>query len=185
MGAKTKPKMRDGRQSQSRNTTPGSIVSVPISTVGPSNPIHSDTSTAGPIELHYEDILGRHSGGGIPELRHLEQITRDLLSIDHHGFELGEIFDTTMRECERVRKYRWHEEEEKERMRREAEERENLKRAAEDEDDARGRRTTKPKKLKKERSDMREERPLTHGAHGLARQDGSDLPVKGMHRLQM
>lgn len=188
MGAKTKPKVRDGRQSQSRNTTPGSIVSVPINVAGPSNSIHSDTSMSGlmePSSISYEDILGRHSGGGIPDLRHLEQMARDLASIDLQGVTKGEIFDTAMREGARLRKERFDEEQEKERMRREAEEREILKRAAEDEDDAKGRRTTKPKKLKKERSDMKEERPLTHGAHGLARQDGLEVPVKGMRPMHI
>lgn len=63
---------------------------------------------------------------------------------------------------------------------REAEERESLKRAIEEDDeDARGRKGGKVKK-RKASSSIREERPLNHGAHGLARQDGLDLPLKGM-----
>lgn len=181
IGAKTKPKVRDGRQSQSRNTTPGSIVSVPIS-VGPSNAMHSDTPMTGLTELisiNYEDILGRHSGGGIPDPRHLEHMARDLTNIDHHADVKGELFDTTLREISKFQKERMDEERERERMKRDAEEKDNLKRVVEDEDDARVKRLAKPKKLKKERSDLKEERPLTHGAHGLARQDGLDIPAKG------
>ena len=52
-----------------------------------------------------------------------------------------------------------------------------LKKEAEEEDDEiRGRKGGKVKK-KKERSIAREERPLARGAHGLARQDGLDLPL--------
>ncbi len=188
MGGKSKPKVRDGRQSQSRNTTPGSMVSVPISVVGTSNNINSDTPMAGLIETsstNYEDILGRHNGGGIPDPRHLEHMARDLSILDLQAGSKGETFDTGMREISKVQKERLEVEREKERMKRDAEEKENLKRVAEDEDDARGRKTTKPKKPKKERSDLREERPLTHGAHGIARQDGLDLPVKGMHRMKI
>jgi transcriptional adapter 3 len=86
-----------------------------------------------------------------------------------------------MREISKAQKERLEDEREKERLKRDAEEKENLKKVAEDEDDGRGRKMPKPKKPKKERSDLREERPLTHGAHGIARQDGLDLPVKGIH----
>ena len=76
-------------------------------------------------------------------------------------------------------------EEEREREReqaarlREIEERETLKREAEEDEEARGRKGGKNKKQKKESSSIREERPLNHGAHGLARQDGLDLPLQG------
>lgn len=185
IGGKTKPKVRDGRQSQSRNTTPGSIVSVPIS-VGPPTAIHADTPMAGlaePVSINYEDILGRHSGGGIPDSGHVEHMAKDLTDIDHQADLKGELFDTTLREIVRLQKARIDEERERERMRRDAEEKDALKKAVEDEDDARVKRMAKPKKLKKERSDLKEERPLTHGAHSLARQDGLDIPAKGMHEF--
>ena len=187
IGGKTKPKVRDGRQSQSRNTTPGSIVGVPIS-VGPPNAMHSDTPMAGimePVSINYEDILGRHSGAGIPDPRHLEHMAKDLTNIDHQADLKGEIFDTTLREISRLQRDRMDEERERERMKRDAEEKDNLKRVVEDEEDARVKKAAKPKKLKKERSDLKEERPLTHGAHGLARQDGLDMSAKGMHTVQI
>lgn len=187
IGAKTKPKVRDGRQSQSRNTTPGSIVSVPIS-VGPSTAIHSDAPMAGLAEtvlINYEDILGRHSGGEIPNPKHLEHMARDLTNIDHQADLKGDLFDTTMREIVRLQKDRIDEERERERMRRDAEEKDALKRVVEDEDEARIKKMVKPKKLKKERSDVKEERPLTHGAHSLARQDGLDIPAKGMPEVHI
>lgn len=179
--------MRDGRQSQSRNTTPGSIVSVPVSVIGPSNTMHPDASMGGLVEsntTNYEDILGRHSGGGIPDPRQLEHMARDLTNIDRQADLKGETFDTIIRELIRLQKDRIEEEREREKQKRELEEKELLKRVAEEEDDAKGRRVTKPKKPKKDRSDLREERPLTHGAHGLARQDGLNLPGKGIYRAQ-
>lgn len=187
IGGKTKPKVRDGRQSQSRNTTPGSIVSVPIN-ANPPTAIHSDTPMTGltePVSINYEDILGRHSGGGIPDPRHLEHMARDLTNIDHQADLKGELFDTTLREIVRLQKDRIDEERERERMRRDAEEKDNLKRVVEDEDEARVKRVAKPKKLKKERSDLKEERPLTHGAHSLARQDGLDIPAKGRSKVHV
>ena len=66
---------------------------------------------------------------------------------------------------------------------REAEEKESLRRAAdEDEDDVSLRKAGKNKK-RKTSSSTKEDRPLNHGAHGLARQDGLNLPLKGTVHL--
>ncbi|KAL9103554.1 MAG: hypothetical protein Q9187_008995, partial [Circinaria calcarea] len=82
-----------------------------------------------------------------------------------------------MRELSVRRKEREAEERDREKANREAEERESRKRAAEDEEESRARKGGKLKK-RKDRSSIREERPLTHGAHGVARQDGLDLTSK-------
>jgi hypothetical protein len=64
--------------------------------------------------------------------------------------------------------------EEIENERRDEERKERLKRDAADEEE-RGRNKANKVKKRKDASRAREERPLTHGAHGLAPQDGSNL----------
>ena len=54
-----------------------------------------------------------------------------------------------------------------------------LNKEAEDEGDITFKKGVKLKK-RKDQSNAREERPPNHGAHGLARQDGLNLPLKGM-----
>lgn len=183
MGGKSKAKARDGRQSPSRNTTPSSNVSIPISNSGPLTTVYLDIPTENliiPTNTNYDDILERHGGGGgIPDPKLLEIMANDLNVLSQLADTRGQACDGAMRELSKRRKEKREEERAREQANREAEEKESLKRAAEDEDEARGRKGAKLKK-RKERSNVREERPLTHGAHGLARQDGSDLPAKGM-----
>ena len=133
------------------------------------------------METGPEESLWRHTGPGIPDSRILELMAKELMNMEHQASAKGETFDTIMRELAAVEKDRCEQEE---RIKREIEEKGFLKRPAEDEGDAKANRITKQKKQKKERGDPKEERPLTHGAHGLARQDGSDLPIRGMHRLR-
>lgn len=182
MGGKSKAKARDGRQSPSRNTTPSSNVSIPISVAGPLTTVYLEIPTENltiPTNTNYDDILERHGGGGgIPDPKLLEIMANDLHVLSQLADTRGQACDGAMREISKRRKEKREEERAKEQANREAEEKESLKRAAEDEDEARGRKTAKVKK-RKERSNVREERPPTHGAHGLVRQDGSDLPVKG------
>jgi transcriptional adapter 3 len=75
------------------------------------------------------------------------------------------------------------EQREREKAEREMEEvREKMKRDVEDEDDEiRGRKSGKVKK-RKDRSSVRDERPLVHGAHGLVKQDGLDVLMEGTLR---
>lgn len=182
MGGKSKAKARDGRQSPSRNTTPSSNISIPISNSGPLTTVYLDIPTENliiPTNTNYDDILERHGGGGgIPDPKLLEIMANDLNVLSQLADTRGQACDGAMRELSKRRKEKREEERAREQANREAEEKESLKRAAEDEDEARGRKGAKLKK-RKERSNVREERPLTHGAHGLARQDGSDLPAKG------
>lgn len=191
MGGKSKAKARDGKQSPSRNTTPSSNVSIPASIAGPLSTVYLEIPTENliiPTNTNYDDILERHGGGGgIPDPKLLEFMANDLNELSQLADKRGQACDGAMRELSKRRKEKREEERAREQANREAEEKETLKRAAEDEDEARGRKGTKVKK-RKERSNVREERPLTsvreerpltHGAHGLARQDGSDLPAKG------
>lgn len=182
MGGKSKAKARDGRQSPSRNTTPSSNISIPISIASPLTTVYLDIPTENlmiPTSTNYDDILERHGGGGgIPDPKLLEIMAHDLNVLSQLADTRGHACDGAMREISKRRKEKREEERAREQANREAEEKVSLKRAAEDEDEARGRKGAKVKK-RKERSNVREERPLTHGAHGVARQDGSDVPAKG------
>ena len=182
LGGKSKPKVRDGRQSRSRNTTPFPTVSIPVSVVPAATayleiPIAnlSDSTT-----INYNNILEQHSGGGgIPDPKDLESMANDLKTLSIYADTRCDACDGAMRELSKRRKERMEDDKEREQVRRDAEEKDNLKRLAEDEEDPRGRKGGKLKKIKKEGGIVKEERPLAHGAHGLARQDGLDLPVKG------
>ena len=181
---KSKSKGREGRQSRSRNSTPCSSVSAPIA---PSHTALLDIFIGNlmvPTNISYDDILERHGGaGGIPDPSHLTTMAKDLKQLSELASARKDTCNDAVRELEK-RKGTLDEERRREQDARirEAEEREILKtpkkEAEEEDDEIRGRKGGKPKK-KKERSSIREERPLAHGAHGLARQDGLDLPLKG------
>lgn len=186
LGGKSKNKGREGRQSRSRNTTPSSVVSAPISTVASSNTAYLDIPLGKlmiPTNINYDDILERHGGGGgIPDPKHLETMANDLKTLSQLAETRGQACDGGMRELSNRRKDKEAEDREKEKAAREKvdrdeEEKEKSKRAAVEEA-AKGRKGLKMKK-RKEHITAKEERPLTHGAHGLARQDGLELPTKG------
>lgn len=175
-GVRQRP--RDGRQSQSRNTTPGSVSVKIVNNSGTNPTVPSEVPPDAQVtELSYEESLWRHSGPGVPDLRVLEMIGKDLTSLELQAGTKGEALDILMRECSEVQRARL---DEKERVKRVAEEKVPFKRFTDDDSDAKASRTPKPKKQKKG-SDSKEERPLTHGAHGLARQDGVELPSRGRY----
>ena len=186
MVGKSKPKNKEGRQSRSRNTTPSSSVSAPLtSTISP----HSAfldllvSSLEIPTNISYDLVLERHGGGGgIPDPNHLETISNDLKTLALLANTRSDANTKGMRELSERRKQAIEAERERERDQAAKdlaeEERKSLKREAEEEEEDRERRIGKTKK-KKERSTVKEERPLNHGAHGLARQDGLDLPLEG------
>lgn len=182
-----KTKGREGRQSRSRNTTPSSIASAPLISTTPSHTSFLDIPIGNlvvPTNISYDDILERHGGsGGIPDPSHLTTMVKDLKQLCELASARNETCNLGMRALVEKRKQALDDERDREREQaaraREAEEREILKRETVDEDDVRGRKAGKPKKHKQEPTSVREERPLAHGAHGLARQDGLDLPLKG------
>ena len=138
-----------------------------------------------PTNISYDDILERHGGaGGIPDPSHLTIMAKDLKQLSELASARSDTCNAGMRALSEKRKEALDDERQREQEAhaREAEERETLrmlkKEAEEEDDEIRGRKGGKVKK-KKERSSVREERPLAHGAHGLARQDGLDLPLKG------
>ncbi|KAL8641385.1 MAG: hypothetical protein Q9228_001798 [Teloschistes exilis] len=179
MGGPGKAKSRDGRQSRSRNTTPSSNISIPISSNTQSHTAYLQTDMGKlmvPTNITYEQLLNQHGGGqGIPDPTSLNQMVDNLKTLGQLAEGRSVACDKGMRELSRRRKERVEEEHRLEQENRDREEKASLKRAA-DEEEARGRKTLETKKVKKERSIAREERPLAVGAHGLARQDGLDLP---------
>lgn len=184
LAGKSKPKVRDGRQSPSRNTTPSSIASLPftVAVLSTASTAYLDipvSSLVLPPNITYDDILERHGGGGgIPDPKNLELMASDLNSLSISAETRGQACDGAMRELAKRRKERIEADRMREIASREAEEKENLKRVAEEDDDGGGKKTGRFKK-RKDRINVKEERPLAHGAHGVARQDGGDLPVKG------
>ncbi|KAL9030935.1 MAG: hypothetical protein Q9196_000982 [Gyalolechia fulgens] len=138
-----KAKSRDGRRSRSRNTTPLSNISIPISSKTASHTAYLNIDLGSimvPTNVTYEHLLNQYGGGqGIPDPASLNQMVDNLRM-------LGQLAEERSRACD----------------------------GAEDEE-AKGRKSPKTKKVKKERSNVRVERPLVVGAHGLARQDGVGL----------
>ena len=184
-GGKGKNKVKENRQSRSRNTTPGSVGAAAIITGAGLGAGHTSYLEIPIIKLtiptivSYDEILEKYRGsGGIPDPKHLDVLANNLNILSQSAQERGQACDGGMRELSKRRKESLEEEREKEQAPREADERESLKRGAEAEEDTRGRKGTKVKK-RKEHSSIREERPLTHGAHGLTRQDGGDTAVAG------
>ena len=184
-----KIKGRDGRRSSSRHTTPSSTISAPLTSPIPTNTAFLDipiSSLAVPSNVKYEDILERHGGnGGIPDPKHLETIADSLKMLAKLAQSRSEFNDVGMRALSARRKEALEQEREREQEARENERLEVARREAQEEEEAREKKSGKANK--KERSRVREEkpqdRPLNHGAHGLARQDGLDLPLKGVLRL--
>ena len=134
-----------------------------------------------PTNITYENVIDRHGGGGgIPDPAHLETISNDLKTLAQLANARSDANTKGMRELADRRKQLVDEQikRERERTRSQADEdRKSLKREAEDDDEG-DPKVGRPRK-KKEKSVAREERPLNHGAHGLARQDGLDLPLEG------
>lgn len=170
---------RESRRSRSRNTTPSSVGASASSTFGGGSTAFLDMPLSQlmvPTNLNYDDILERHgSSMGIPDTKHLDTLAADLRALAQLAELRGQVCDKGMRDLSHRRKERLEEEREKERENRDAEDRkERIRRetVAQDAEDERA----KNGKLKKrkDRSSNRESRPLAHGAHGVARQDGLD-----------
>lgn len=171
-GQKAKKGGRDVRRSNSRNSTPistGASITMPTSETTETAlleiPIKSLKSSS------YDDLVEQHTGAAIPDSKGLdaliERLNQHILIVN----ERARVCDRGMRLLSANRKER-AEELETERRDQERKERTRVSREAEEEE--RGRKASKMKK-RKDTSITREQRPLTHGAHGLAPQDGSNL----------
>jgi transcriptional adapter 3 len=163
----TGKKGRDVRQSRSRNTTP--------SLAGAVLPPSESGNTAYlllPIQsFRTSDDIVEPYGAPIPTSKDLETLLERLRGLVAVVEARGAVCDRGMRMLAQARKDRL---EEIERQRRDEENNERLKKEAADEEE-RGRNKANKIKKKKDVTGAKEERPLTHGAHGLAPQDGSQL----------
>jgi len=170
---KSKGKGRDARQSRSRNTTPSNAGSVPAAVLPIASYLVNDVSKLiDQANGQYTDMLDLVAGPNIPDSRTLETIVEHLKSLSDMADARGDTCNAGMREMSLKRKDVTEDPE----LSREIGERAKLKRETEEDDDQihKG----KPKKRKGHVS-SKEERPLNHGAHDVARQDGAETKVEG------
>lgn len=197
---KNKARPRDAR-SGSRHTTPGSNVSIPITSPPPTNTAFLDipiVNLSVPPNVKYDDILERHGGnGGIPDPKHLETIATELRLLADAARIRSKYNDGGMRELSRRRKEAIEEERERERedrerhekrersARRELERREAERRDVDMEDISPDKKNGKVKK--KDRSVAREENPRERtpnlAAPSIAKPEALEIPVIGTSRL--
>ncbi|KAL4942430.1 hypothetical protein BDV06DRAFT_163817 [Aspergillus oleicola] len=173
---KGKGKGRDARPSRSRNTTPSSGSSAaPAPTSAPTSYLENDASKlVVPTTVQYVEILERMGGvGPIPDSKALELLMEHLRSLSQSAEARGDACNASIRELSQKRKEVADEPEPYEGERK-------MKREADDDDeDSKAVRAGKLKKRKERGSSSKEERPLTHGAHELSRQDGGETKVEG------
>ncbi|KAI9782895.1 MAG: Transcriptional regulator [Candelina submexicana] len=187
VGGKGKGKGRDARRSRSRNTTPSSVgASASLTSTGSEITAYLETPISDlmiPANATCEGVFEQYcSGPNIPDLKSLNALAEKLKLLVSLAETRGEACDKGMRELSNRRKERVEENRQKEIEDRELEaKKEKIRQEAavkEEEEEARlGRKGTNIKKMK-DRSKVRETRPLTHGAHGVARQDGGDTQMK-------
>ncbi|KAL3496630.1 histone acetyltransferases subunit 3-domain-containing protein [Aspergillus germanicus] len=176
---KGKGKGRDVRPSRSRNTTPSSGFSAaPTATSAPlSSYLDNDASKLMiPVTIQYGEILERMGGvGPIPDSKSLELLIEHLKSLSELAEARGDACNAGIRELSQKRKEVVDEHDAYE-----AGDRPKMKREADDdEDDNKALKAGKLKKRKERGSSSKEERPLTHGAHEISRQDGAETKVEG------
>lgn len=179
---KSKGKGREVRRSRSRNTTPSSVST---NTVTGISYLDNDISKMlVSTSVQYSDILDKLGGSGqIPEQKALESLVEHLKTLSQFAEARGEACNAGIREISQKRKDALEELREREQFDRDAEERLRMKREADDDEDMG--RSSKGGKLKKrkDRGTVKEERPLSHGAHGVAKQDGTDLKTDSKHAI--
>ncbi|GLI82018.1 transcriptional regulator [Penicillium ochrochloron] len=171
---KSKGKGRDARPARSRNTTPSNAGGIPA-VAAPPIPSYLENDVTKLIDLangQYTDLLDLVAGPNIPDSKTLETLVEYLKSLSDMADARGEACNAGMREMSQKRKEVMDDQE----ISREVSERAKLKRETEDDDDLVHRAKLKKRK---ERSSTKEERPLNHGAHDLARQDGAETKVEG------
>ena len=171
-------KGREVRPSRSRNTTPSSSFSAgPTASVpAPSYYLDSDLSKLLIPSSQYAEILERMGGvGPIPDSKSLESLVEELKNLAQMADTRGDVCNAGIRELSQKRK---DVPEEPEPMDHDAGERTRMKREVDDDEDL----PIKGGKLKKRKErggSTKEERPLNHGAHEVARQDGAETKIEG------
>jgi len=156
-------------QSRSRNTTP-SLVGKEAAIV------ETDLGDTAFLELPIQsfrtsdDVVDNYTSA-IPNSKDLELLLERLKRLVDVVETRSAVCDRGMRMVAQAKKDRLYE---IELEARDEEQKERLKREVADEEE-RGR--NKANKIKKKKDSAKEERPLTHGAHELAPQDGSNLGI--------
>ncbi|KAM3089012.1 Transcriptional regulator [Clarireedia jacksonii] len=167
----TGKKGRDGRQSRSRNTTPSFV-----GTAGSAAHVDAGKTPYTQIPIHalrtsLGEELTEQNASAIPTSRDLEALVARMERFAASVEERGSVCDKGMRILAQSRKER---NEELEIEKRDEEQKERVRRDLAEEEE-RGRHKAQKIKKRKDVSGAREERPLTHGAHGVAPQDGSGV----------
>lgn len=165
---KGKGKGQTARRSRSRNTTPSSISAGPTSVPPSSVYLENDPSKLiVPTNVQYAEMLARMGAGPIPDSKSLETLMDHLKSLSQMVEAREDACNAGMRELSQRRKEVSEDREDATRMKREADE----------DEDGQVLKGAKPKKRKERAS--KDERPLDHGAHEVARQDGGETKVEG------
>lgn len=113
----------------------------------------------------YDEIVDPQIGSSIPDSKAIDTIIESINKLLDVAEARGKVCDRGMRLLSAQRK---------DQVETERREQERIDREAADEAAERGRQASKMRK-KKDSSKAREERPLTHGAHILAPQDGTNI----------
>lgn len=163
---------RDGRTSRSRNTTPISVGSQapPPAVSSTEESAYTEMRMKPYTAATYDDIIEQQTGSAIPDSKALDGLLERLNRLLDAVEARNKVGDRGMRQLALLRKDRL---EEIEVEKRDEERRERIRR---DNEDQRSRKATSKKnkvagKVKDEKT--KEERPLTHGAHAVAPQDGT------------
>jgi transcriptional adapter 3 len=184
IATKGKGKGRDARRSRSRNTTPNSVISNSAVPSAPALTAYLGIDTARllvPSSPQYVDMIEKlELKQGMPEPKHLDSLVEQLRQLSDAAEARSQACYLAMTALSDKRKEIAEQERERERLEREAESRRARmrKEAEEAEDEAVVRKAGKLKK-RKDRPSVREERPMAHGAHELARQDRIEVKQEG------
>ncbi|RAH70645.1 histone acetyltransferase NGG1 [Aspergillus aculeatinus CBS 121060] len=172
---------REVRPSRSRNTTPSSSFSAGPTAGGPVySYLDNDASKLMMnASIQYGELLERMGGvGPIPDSKSLEMLMEHLKALSQLAETRGDVCNAGIRELSQKRKEVADEPELGDREGG-GSDRLKMKREADEEDEEKVFKGGKLKKRKERGSSSKEDRPLAHGAHGLARQDGAETKVEG------
>jgi transcriptional adapter 3 len=153
---------RESRRSRSRNTTPSSAGAPGILAASETESRYLELTMIPFPQSSYDEIVDPNIGTSIPDSKAIDTIIDSINRLLDVAEARGKVCDRGMRLLSAQRK---------DQVETERREQERKDREAADEAAEMGRKSTKMKKKKESKS--KEERPLTHGAHILAPQDGT------------
>lgn len=164
-GQKGTGKKGGARRSRSRNTTPSSVGGPPTTSNAVDETAFTELKIVPYQRATYDEIVEQHNGSAIPDSRSLDSLLDRLKRLLEAVDARHKIVYRGMSEMSHLRQERSIEIEAE---RRDDEHRERMRR---DEEEGLARKAAKSKKKKDLKA--RDERPLSHGSHGLAPQDGT------------